>query len=231
MKLRKWVPALAAMMLALMTVTAASGEAKIVRPIPPDPEMLDAADGTFDVQVANMDSFDREKTLILELYRSDTYDPEEIRTLSPGDILVINGEEYTVEEVAKRDDSWFDDGEDRTVYDVSTKEECWDGIWFLESDGAIYPHIGDWTPVTYIRTVSVPLPLPAGFAYFDYPGGEDAIQGGEEEFLQDLRDHTPAFFSPYNTYVCFSDGELTECHSWSYPWGPETESGDADDDV
>lgn len=215
-------------LLTALIISCALGEAK-VKPIPVDPETLDLSNGSFDVRIANMDSFDRDKFLTLELYISDQYFPEEIRALAPGDTLLVNGEEYTVEEVSTRDASWPGD-EPETVYDISTAEECWDGIWFSETSAGIFAHVGDWSPVTYVGTVTVQLPLPASFAYYDYPGGEDAAIGGEKEFLQDLMDSTPAFFSPYNTWASFKNGELTEIHNWSYPWGPEEEPA-ADDDA
>ena len=215
-------------LMASLMISCASGEAK-VKPVAVDPEAIDLANGSFDIQVANMDSFDQDRALTFELYESDRYNPEEIRALAPGDTLLINGQEYTVEEVGIRDASWPGD-EPETVYDISTVEECWDGIWFSETSSGISAHVGDWNPVTYIATVTIPLPLPASFVYYDYPGGEEAKIGSEKEFLQDLRDHSPEFFNPYNTWASFKDGELAEVHNFSYPWGP-SESALTDDEI
>ena len=229
MPLRKYFAVIVC--LAMLPAVSAAAGAAIVKPIPADPESMDLSNGTFDVQVANMDSFDSDRSLTLELYTDDRYDPEEIRALAPGDTLWINGKEYTVEEVSSRDSSWLGE-EPETVYDISTKEDCWDGIWFADNGSQVFAHIGDWNPVTYVGTVTVPLPLPASFIYYDYPGGEEAHEGGEKEFLEDLRDHTPKFFSPYNTFGSFRNGELTEVHNWSYPWGPDEEPApDEEDDA
>ena len=229
MQLRKCIRVLVCTVMPLvLMMSAAAGDAK-VEPIPVDPENLDFSNGTFDVRIANMDSFDRENALTIDLYEADQYDPEEIKALVPGDIVLVNGEEYTVKEVGVRDDSWFTD-EPETVYDIVTEEECWDGIWFRESDGKIFAHVGDWNPVTYVGTVTVPLPLTSSFVYYDYPGGEEAQICGEKEFLEDLRELSPAYFNPYNTCAVFSGGELTEVHNWSYPWGPDAGTLEYDDE-
>ena len=97
-----------------------------------------------------------------------------------------------------------------------------EGIHFLQlSDGFFIANVGDWTPVTYVGHITIPLPLPASFVYYDYPGGEDAEIGTEEDLLADLQDSSPSFFNPYNTSIFLRNGELLELHNWSYPWGPQ----------
>ena len=97
-------------------------------------------------------------------------------------------------------------------------------IHFLQlSDGFFIANVGDWTPVTYVGRITIPLPLPASFVYYDYPGGDDPKMGTEEDLLADLQDSSPSFFNPYNTSIFLHNGELLELHNWSYPWGPQPE--------
>ena len=88
-------------------------------------------------------------------------------------------------------------------------------------EGLYQACMDDWVPVHFLKSVSVPLPLPESFVYWAYPGGDDPEKGSAEEFLESLRTGSPEYFSQYNTQAVFRDGMLMEIHSWSYPWGPE----------
>ena len=193
-----------------------------VSPLPADRNETDLSNGSFDVQIEDMDQIAQNQSLTLSLYLEDHYDPGQIRNLSPGDTILVSGNVYTVKEISVRDERWFEDDPESLVYDIDTVEDNWEGIRFLElSDGSFIANVGDWTPVTYVGRITVPLPLPASFVYYDYPGGEDPTTGSGNELLADLQESTPAFFNPYNTRVYLRNGELLELHNWSYPWGPD----------
>ena len=204
----------------ICAAAAEDGTEADVRPLPVGPERTDLTDGAFDVQVLDMDRAAEKQELTLMLYVTDRYDADQIRNLSPGETILIAGTVYTVEAVDIRDESWTDEDND-LLYEVIPVEEEWEGLWFTEAlDGTFIAHVGDWNPVTYVDTVTVKLPLPDSFVYYDYPGGEEPREGTEEDLLGDLAESSPEFFSPYNTYVIFQDGTLAEFHNWSYPWGP-----------
>ena len=212
----------------LTAVSAAAAER--VEPLPVGAEQLDFANGSFGIQVEQMDRIDRDRTLVLSLYVTDRYAPEQVTNLQPGDTILVSGKTYTVQDVSVRDERWSDEDPEEYVYEIGTVEENWDGIRFSQSsEGYYFANVGDWTAVTFAGTVTVPLPLSASFAYYDYPGGEEPEKGSEADLLADLRESSPRFFNPYNTMAVFENGELTEIHNWSYPWGPDTGTGDEDD--
>ena len=193
-----------------------------VFPLPVDTNSLDFSNGSFDVQIEEIEQIEQHHSLTFSLYLDDHYDPDQIRSLSPGDTILVAGDVYTVKDISVRDDRWFDDDPESLIYEIETEEENWEGIHFLPlSDDVFIANVGDWTPVTYIGEITIPLPLPASFVYYDYPGGEDPETGTEEDLLNDLQESSPRFFSPYNTSIFLRDGELLELHNWSYPWGPE----------
>ena len=203
------------------TVPGGQSAAK-VSPLPVDTSTLDFSNGFFDVQIEDIEQIVQNQSLTFSLYLDDHYDPDQIRNLSPGDTILVAGNVYTVKDISIRDDRWFEDDPESLVYEIETEEEDWEGIHFLQlSNGSFIANVGDWAPVTYVEQITIPLPLPASFVYYDYPGGEDPETGTEEDLLNDLRDSSPSFFSPYNTSIFLRDGELLELHNWSYPWGPE----------
>ena len=216
--MKKWMALLAGICM-MVSAAAAPGEPVAdVQPLPVDPEAMDPANRSFDVQIADMDQTAEKQELKLMRYVTDRYDPEQIRSLSPGDTVLIAGTVYTVKDINIRDAGWE---EEELLYEIEPEEEEWEDLWFTEaSDGTFLAHVGDWSPVTYVDTVTIPLPLPDFFAYYDYPGGEEAEAATADELLEDILERKPEFFSPYNTTAVFRDGELAEIHNWSYPWGP-----------
>lgn len=198
-------------------------ESAAVAPLPVDRGSLDLSNGSFSVQVENMDRIAQDNALSLSLYLEDRYSPDAIRRLAPGDMILVAGSVYTVVDIDARTVGWFGEPE-YLVCDISTAEENWEGIRFVEtSAGTFAVSVGDWAPVTYVGSVTIPLPLPESFVYYDYPGGQEPEARTARDLLDDLRTSSPSFFSPYNTTAVLENGELTELHSWSYPWGPETD--------
>ena len=203
-----------------------------VEPVPADPERLRLDDGTFCVQIEEMDRTEENGYLSLSLYLEDRYDPEQIRNLAPGDGVLVAGRTYTVKGIEVLDERWYEDEPECLVYDIATEEENWEGLRFREAeDGFFTAFVGDWSPVTRVGGAKVSLPLPAAFAYYDYPGGDEPMAGGEEELLADLREGAPELFSPYNTTAVFRNGELLELHSHSYPWGPSVPPGENEQNI
>ena len=193
-----------------------------VVPIAVDPDSMDLGNGTYDIQVVRPDMVLRWKSLTLALYVTDRYEADQITNLAPGDTLLVNGLFRTVTDVSHWEEP-APDGSRALIYEVATEEENWEGLTFVQSsDGTFRAYVGDWSPVTYVGTVTVPLPLPEGFVFYDYPGGDDPTAGTEEDLLNTLEDSSAEFFSPYNTTAVFRDGKLAEIHNWSYPWGPDT---------
>ena len=222
--------ALVMLLCLMMAVSAAAAER--VEPLPANEGQPDFADGSFGIQVEGMDRIGQDDGLTLSLFTADRYDPEQIAHLAPGDVILVAGKTYTVTGVTVRDERWFDDDPEELVYEVDTEEEDWDGIWFSRlGDEDCFVHVGDWTAKTYAGTITVPLPLPDSFVYYDYPGGEDPEPGTEADLMKDLRERSPEFFNPYNTTAVFENGSLTEIHNRSYPWGPDVEDGADEDDA
>ncbi len=194
-----------------------------VEPLPADPVQPDLLTGAFEVSIANMDRFDRDHALTFILYEKDRYAAEQIHALKPGDTVRVSGKIFTVKDLSVRDGNGSAEAPEPRVYELEALEESWDGIYFLESDGFCFANVGDWTALSPVGSVTVPLPLSASFVYYDYPGGEDPVPSSASDFLSDLRECAPAFFAPYNTRALFRDGVLLELHSWSYPWGPDAD--------
>lgn len=199
-----------------------------VEPLPIDPAALDYENGVFCANVEDIDHLD-EGWFTLALYEVDQYDPDRIRNLKPGTTLLVNGQVWTVtNEVEPRDIGWFD--EEHLIWEIDTAEECWGGLWFRQyGEDTFAAYLDDWIPCTLVRRVRVTLPLPEGFEFVVYPGGEDPVTYGADEFLARLREDWGTY-NQYNSDASFNNGEFIRLSVSGYPHGPDTDGPDDDDD-
>ena len=106
------------------------------------------------------------------------------------------------------------------AYEVIPREDDFGGyVSFRIREGDRWPAmINDCVPWTQVGSMEVALPLPEGFAYHEYSGGEET-DSTAEDFLGELSED----FNPYNTTVRIADGKLMEVRHSDYPSDPELE--------
>ena len=213
---------------ALCESGAESAPSADVMPLPPDENGISLENGHFDVRLEDLDHAD-EGWFTMMLYRTDEYDPEQIKSLRAGDTVLVNGEVYTVVSMDSRDIGWFD--EELIVWEIETEEECWDGIHFQQyGKNTFAAYVGDWSPVTFVAAVKITLPLDESFELVTYPGGEEPEYWNSEHFLATLEEDDWGIYNEYNTSASFKNGKLVHISRSGYPHGPRSADDDEDDD-
>lgn len=192
-----------------------------IRPIPVDHDSLDLGNGEFRLSFRSTDRIGRSEYFIAVLYLQDHYRAEEIRSLAPGNKVLINDHSWTVKEVIPHTDPASPDTV--TAYEICP-EEAFDGYMVFESgkDGSFIAVVNDWIPVTSVGFAKVLLPLPDSFRYTPVVSGEEDMPLSAEEFLNSLQaDENP--FNAYNTSGIFENGNLVSVTHASYPNGPDND--------
>ena len=212
------------LVLLLTLALAACASAAEVRPIPVDHDKVDPANGTFNLQIRSADRIETNGYFIAVLYLEDHYDPEQIRSLAPGDAVYVNNKKWTVKEtVIHREDG---EPEETAVVEVYTEEELGGYLAFAPcGDGTFQALINDWSPVTLAGSVIVRMPLPDAFEFVAVSAGEEDDPGDANVFVEYLDRAGPETVSPYNTTCVFEGGLLTKVTCYSYPYGPEEGDG------
>ena len=218
---------LAAMLLALLLtlcLTACACAAE-VRPIPVDHDRIDLGNGGFQLSFQSADRISNSGYFIAVLYLQDHYKAEQIRSLVPGDTVLVNDGIWTVKEIIPHTDP--DSPKTVTAYEIYP-EEPFDGYMVFEpcQDGTYAAVINDWVPVTLVGSVRVTLPLQDSFRYIPVISGEKTDPLGADEFLS-LLQANGSFVNAYNTACVFENGKLVSVTHASYPCGPD----DAEDRI
>lgn len=212
---------LTAVLLALLFTIgfAACACAAEIRPVPVDHDSLDQGNGEFRLSFRSTDRIGNGSYFIAVLYLQDHYEAEQIRSLAPGDKVLVNDLFWTVKEIIPHTDPESPDTV--TAYEICP-EEAFDGYMVFESreDGSFIAVVNDWAPVTSVGFTKVLLPLPDSFRYISIASGEKEMPVGAEDFLHSLQeDDNP--FNAYNTSGIFEDGQLISVTHASYPNGPD----------
>ena len=192
-----------------------------IRPIPVDHDSLDLGNGEFRLSFRSTDRIGNGGYFIAVLYLQDHYDAKQIRTLAPGNKVLINDHSWTVKEIIPHTDPASPDTV--TAYEICP-EEAFDGYMVFESgkDGSFIAVVNDWIPVTSVGFAKVLLPLPDSFRYTPVVSGEEDMPLSAEEFLNSLQaDENP--FNAYNTSGIFENGNLVSVTHASYPNGPDND--------
>lgn len=205
-----------------LCITACACAAEI-RPIPVDHDRLDQSNGEFRLSFRNTDRIGDNGYFIAVLYLQDHYQAGQIRSLAPGDTVLVNDRFWTVKEIIPH--TVPESPDTVTAYEICP-EEAFDGYMVFESakDGSFIAVVNDWVPVTSVGFAKVLLPLPDSFRYIPAVSGEEETPLGAEEFLASLRAYTDSF-NAYNTACVFENGRLVSVTHASYPEGP---AGDED---
>ena len=211
---------LAAVLLVLLftlCLTACACAAEI-RPIPVDHDRLDLGNGEFRLSFRNTDRVSSGGSLTAVLYLRDHYKAEQIRSLAPGNRILVNDSTWTVKKILPHTDPESPDTV--TAYEICP-EEAFDGYMVFEpcDDGSYIAVINDWVPVTPVGSVLVSLPLPDSFRYIPVFSGEEEDPCGAEEFLRVLKTFGNTV-NPYNSSCVFENGNLISVTHASYPGGP-----------
>ena len=106
-----------------------------------------------------------------------------------------------------------------TGYEVCAKDEYSSLFFPVVSDTDCFVVIDDCTLYSPVGTAEVQLPLPEGFAYYNFSGGEENGPLTAEEFIEDVT--TYGGFNPYNTSAVLENGLLVRIGHSDYPEGPE----------
>lgn len=195
----------------LLVCAAVCAQAAEIRPYGEYHMDADLSDGVFSVRFKDLDRINNGGWFTAVLYQDDHYDAEKIESLAAGDVVYVNGVDWTVREVIEHTEL------DYVCYEIYTEEELDGYIVFTPAgDGCYLCQMNDWIPVNYVTEVKIALPLPDAFMY-DYFGTDDYKSANE--FLTDLQEGEP--FTPYNTTCTFDDGLLVQVTHGSYPEGPE----------
>lgn len=192
-----------------------------IRPIPVDHDSLDLGNGEFRLSFRSTDRIGNGGYFIAVLYLQDHYDAKQIRTLAPGNKVLINDHSWTVKEIIPHTDPASPDTV--TAYEICP-EEAFDGYMVFESgkDGSFIAVVNDWIPVTSVGFAKVLLPLTDSFRYTPVVSGEEDMPLSAEEFLNSLQaDENP--FNAYNTSGIFENGNLVSVTHASYPNGPDND--------
>ena len=198
-----------------------------VMPLPADPD-TDLGNGTYRFRVEDAAHLD-EGWLTLGLYLVDRYDPEQIKSLKPGNTVLVSGQVYTVAEEVEPVDIGIPEKE-YMIWEIVTEEPCWGGLWFSRyTDDSFAAHLDDWIPCTYAGSVRVELPLADGFKYEVYSGTDGFLPYGAEDFLREVPEDF-YLYNQYNSDATFRDGVLAEISVSAYPGGPETDGEPPVDD-
>ena len=213
---------LTAVLLALLFTIgfAACACAAEIRPIPVDHDSLDQGNGEFRLSFRSTDRIGSSEYFIAVLYLQDHYEAEQIRSLAPGDTVLVNDRFWTVKEVIPHMDP--DSPDTVTAYEIYP-EEAFDGYMVFESgkDGSFIAVVNDWVPVTSVGFAKVLLPLQDRFRYIPVTSGEEETPLSAEEFLHSLQADANAF-NAYNTSGVFENGRLVSVTHASYPNGPDS---------
>ncbi|MBQ8073027.1 MAG: hypothetical protein IJ231_04590 [Clostridia bacterium] len=185
----------------------------------------------------------------LSLYSEDLYNRESIENLKRGDKVIVHGETFTVGYIrihgyydsdgdgeadrsftfAKNPDDELADGQELAddgdsgeipaSFELSAYElimlEDFEGYIVFEpvSETECRSVMNDWSPCNYLGDITIRLPLPDDFVFLDYAGNK----GDAETFLDDISED---WYSPYNSYARFKEGQLIEVSHSDYPAGP-----------
>ena len=136
-------------------------------------------------------------------YGTTVRDAEQYRDVMDRLEIVITGEEGIVP----------------GTYEVCAKDEYGSLAFPIVSETECLVRINDCTLFTPVGTAEVMLPLPDGFVYYDYSGGEESGPLTAEEFIRRVTDY--GGFNPYNTSVVMENGRPVRIDHSDYPEGPE----------
>ncbi len=181
--------------------------------------------GTFCLTIEDTDQIVKGGYFTAVLFWEDRYDPEQIENMKAGDRVQVNGEWYTVYKVERSEREGYDQGEKRLIvsYEILPEEEIASYLAFENTREDNYIAVyDDWSPVTFVTRMKIMLPLPDAFVWYD--GAEEKPRSADEllEMLSiPLDDGSTDCFSPYSTTTVFQNGQMTEIHSFPYPYGPE----------
>ena len=203
-------------LLAFLFLSGAASAAE-VRPLEIDPDTLDLNNGTFCLTVSDSEDIGRSGSFTASLFLEDRYDPAQIKALSPGDTVWMNGRPWTVQEIVLHEAV---EPAEEAVIEIYPAEEYYGYLVFEpRADGTYRAVIDDWVPVSPVGEVRVMLPLPDRFLYVSISAGEEDDPVGADGFLDDFEMF--GGFNAYNTDCVFENGELVKITHASYPNGPE----------
>ena len=106
-----------------------------------------------------------------------------------------------------------------TGYEVCAKDEYSSLFFRIVSDTDCFVVINDCTLYSPVGTVEVSLPLPEGFTYYDFSGGEENGPLTAEAFLEAVT--ADGGFNPYNTSAELENGLPVSISHSDYPESPE----------
>ena len=132
---------------------------------------------------------------------------------------VRNAENYR--DIIDRLELAIDEGKDLVPYgyEVCVKDG-YDSLFFsIVSDAECFAAVNDCTLYSLVGTMEVRLPLPEGFTYYHFSGGEENGPLTAEEFLEAVTAY--GGFNPYNTSVELVKGQPVRISHSDYPESPE----------
>lgn len=224
-------------------------EAKTVRPLETDPDSVDLANGSFCAGVDNPEAIP-EGHFTLTLGLEDSYATEEIKSLDPGDTVVVNGKEYDVELVIihglyDEDGDGEYDADTTAVRDAEKHREIIDRLELsVTEDKEIVPYAyevcaeDDYSLVfcivsdtaCFVQYNDCTMYSPVGTVEVLLPLPESFsyydFSGGEENGPLTAEEFienvtTHGSFNPYNTSAVLKNGLLVKIGHSDYPEGPE----------
>ena len=190
-------------------MTAAAAQAQLLAPM--EHGALSTTDADYFVRITEASQINSGGYFAMEMYEQDQYPGDDVKALSAGDIIVVNGDLVQVDSLIEHEEG---------MLEIRPSGE-FDGYIVLIPFGENYcALVNDWIPCTYVETVKVWLPLPDTFVYLSVEA-DDQVQYTAGEFIRMLEADGGAEMNPYNTIASFRDGLLVQIMHASYPFGPE----------
>lgn len=183
------------------TTTEPAADDGTVRPLPVSFDINNPVNGTFSACFGGSDVVvdeNKNVTVTFEVFVYDTYDPEKINNLKPGDTVIVDGRVIKVENVKEIPSGGIE---------VNAKPDV-EGICFVPEESGVY-YIDTFSALKDTRMVGeVTLPVSKDFVYIN---AENLLKGDVTYTLQEILDGKAKFkydFESYNTIITVKNGEV-----------------------
>jgi len=182
--------------------------AGMLEPVDQAGEPVDTQNGTYQVQLSDLEHIDDGGFFTVNLYTEDRYPAVAVEALKPGDRVKVNGEIYTV----KTFDRWLDEED---VYRLEP-EEGFDGWLGFEKagDDAYHAVIGNWHVSSFATDVQIMLPLANDFRFVYQVAENDITTFDADQFLGMCRakDEFITDINRRDAVITFRDGLAMEIY-------------------
>lgn len=190
-----------------LALTAVSASAQIVEPRIPAALRDVIAGNTYIGQLTGYASDEAKEhvTLYFMICEQETYTPKEIEALQPGDVIVVGGDNFVIQEIKQDEFGLVLVGD-------------WYSISLYKNHEGLYIAISDTENRYYKNVFGIEIPVPPQTPFLDFgdPEAEKPVELTVKDLLNRYEELT---FLPDNTQVSFDEnGNLTQIMYLYTPW-------------